>query len=113
MEELLKLWAELAPDECEYYDVVEMWVADKKPHDDGGHVFFELGNKENGFIDGMIKWSTMQAIEARGWRWGRDPISGTYQIVIPKKGFTTDYWEWIEGYENLLEAYLKALEEVE
>ena len=104
MEELLKKWAELAPDECSFLE---------------NGLYYQLKTFPNVLVTLIRDWhhpiilgATMQAIEARGWRWGRDPISGTYQIVIPKKGFATDYWEWIEGYENLLEAYLKALKEV-
>ena len=60
-----------------------------------------------------IQHAAQQAIEARGWSWGRNPLGKTYHIVIPKEGFSTWYWEWIEGEDNLLSAYLKALKAVE
>jgi len=58
---------------------------------------------------GAIQFEIEQAIEARGWKWGRDPIDETYQVVIPEKGYTSEYWEWIEGHDSLISAYLAAL----
>jgi hypothetical protein len=102
LQELIYKWGELEPQKCRLWDHdfvdflgIDWLGVTIEPHDD---------------LEMLVQYATQQAIEARGWRWGRDPIGQTYHIVIPEEGYSTEYWEWIEGYDNLLSAYLEAIQ---
>ena len=108
MEELLKRWAESAPDECKVRDMfgVDRWS------------LVGMGANYESPFEGTVILATMQAIEARGFTWQLQRPSiesmGPYRANI--------YWQ--DGATQtlvgkgkspayaLLSAYIKALDEV-
>ena len=109
MEKLLKRWAERAPDECYFYtDFVRLYLTQDMQFE---IPLFELEDKK---VNASILLFTMQAIEARGWKGFIVFQSGFYQASIEQ--LDTGKSDAANSEESpahaLLEAYLKALDEV-
>lgn len=112
MKELLERWSITEPNRCRAYGPNE---TGRDKGEEGFQIrFYQQWRYATDTNDtqARIQIAVQQAIEARGWLWGRDPIGKTYQIIIPTRGYSSEYWDWVEGHDTLLSAYLMALESI-
>jgi hypothetical protein len=109
MIDLMKEWAELEPERCEYYDAsdrVDFAVLFDFKMKGSEHY---PGEEFKPRVVGQIQLAAQQAIEARGWDWQTGRHDGEYRATIWHGG---DDWTVSEGAsvaEALLSAYLQAL----
>jgi hypothetical protein len=118
LQELLPLWAELAPDECTYGNDPNCSTDVDRPYyqvyryDRLTWVGPRNADYREGFYTDVIQGAVQQAIEARGWDW---TINSAHYTIYSYGAYVhrangREYGEGTDPAIALLEAYVKALQ---